>query len=70
MFQTIGSYIDVIIFFVGGILFFLFPEKIIRKDGTEEDRRKRIKVIKICGAGAVVISILMLVLRFFTVGAT
>jgi len=67
MYQIIGSYIDVILFFVGGIIFYLFPEKIIRKDGNDEDRKKRIKVIKICGAGAFVLSIIKLMLKLFPI---
>jgi len=44
--QVIGSYIDVIIFLSIGIAGVFFPHKLVRS-GSEEEKRRKIKVARI-----------------------
>jgi hypothetical protein len=44
--QVIGSYIDVILFLGIGIAGIFFPHKFVRS-GSEEERRKKIKLLRI-----------------------
>jgi hypothetical protein len=48
--QVIGSYVDVLLFLVLGVLAVSIPHKLIGASGTDEERRKKIKIVKIAGA--------------------
>lgn len=62
-YQIIGGYLDVAFLFVVGLLMVLIPKKLIGTQGAEEDRQKKIKILKICGACMLVGSIAQLLLK-------
>ncbi len=62
--QTIGSYLDSLLFLVLGAAFLALPHKFFRSNGHDEERRKKIKVLKICGAVMIICSVGKIVLKW------
>jgi hypothetical protein len=63
-YQSIGSYLDVAFFFVFGFLGLVIPHKLVGSKGTEEERKKKIKILKICGIVLIFVSVAKLLLKF------
>ena len=63
-YQIIGSYLDVVFLFVVGLLTSIIPQKLVGAKGTEEERQKKIKTLKICGVCMLVVAIIKLLLKF------
>lgn len=64
MLQTIGAYLDVALVFTMGLLATTIPEKLIGKKGTEEERNKKFKILKVVGPVMIILSILQLLFKF------
>jgi hypothetical protein len=60
--QVIGSYVDVIIFLGIGIAGVFYPHKFVRA-GSEEERQKKIKVLKIASIVVLAAAVGRLVLK-------
>jgi hypothetical protein len=60
-YQLIGSHLDVALFLALGLLGVLIPHKLIGTKGTDEERRKKIRVLKICGALLVLVAVAKLI---------
>jgi len=48
-YQIIGSYLDIFLMFAISLLAFFPPKKLLGDKGTEEEKQKKIRVLKICG---------------------
>jgi hypothetical protein len=48
-FQTIGAYLDVLFFLVLGALAISIPDRLVGTSGSDEERRRKLKVVKISG---------------------
>ncbi len=62
--QLIGSYIDVMFLLGLGLIGVFVPDKLIGKGGTEQERRKKIKVLKISAAVVLLAGLGKLILKF------
>jgi hypothetical protein len=62
--QLIGSYIDVMFLLGLGLVGLFVPDKLIGKGCAEEERRKKIKVLKISGAVVLLGGLGKLILKF------
>jgi hypothetical protein len=62
-FQTIGSYLDVLLFQVLGALAVYIPHKLVGTSGTDEERWKKLKVVKISGVVVLVAAIGRIILK-------
>jgi hypothetical protein len=60
--QVLGSYVDVIIFLSIGIAGVFFPHKLVRT-GSEEERRKKIRGVRIASFVVVAVAVGRLVIR-------
>lgn len=61
--QTIGSYLDVLLFLVLGALAVFIPHKLVGNGGTDEERRKKAKVVKISGVVVLVAAVGRMILK-------
>jgi hypothetical protein len=66
MFQTIGAYLDCMLFIGFGLFCLLAPTSNVRQDGTPEEVKKRIKIFRIAGAVALIAGIGLLGFRIST----
>lgn len=55
--QFIASYLDVAFLLAAGILALLIPKKLVGTKGTDKERQNKIKLLKICGATLLVVSV-------------
>jgi len=62
-YQIVGSYLDVALLLVVGLVGLFIPAKLIGTNGTEDERKKRIKILKVCGGCMLVGSIIKLLLK-------
>jgi hypothetical protein len=62
-YQLIGSYLDVVFLFVVGLAGVFLPGKLVGMKGTEEERRKKIRILKVCGIFVLLVSIAKLLIK-------
>jgi hypothetical protein len=62
-YQIIGAYIDVAFLLLLGVLAIFIPNKLIGAKGTEEERRKKIRILKISGGVIVLCSVGKLLMK-------
>lgn len=48
-YQITGSYLDIFFMFAISLLAFFPPKKLLGAKGTEEEKQKKIRILKICG---------------------
>jgi hypothetical protein len=62
-FQIIGSSLDLFLMFAIGLLAFFPPKKFLGVKRTEEEKQKKIRILKICGVIIFLCAIGKLLLR-------
>jgi hypothetical protein len=60
MFQSIGAYLDCILFLGAGLFCLLAPPSSVRQEGGPEEVKKRLKIFRIAGVILLIIGILFL----------
>lgn len=63
MFQIVGSFLDILLMFAFGIVIFVSGPALIGKEGTEAERKKKLKVLRIVGAILTICGIGLLLVR-------